>query len=230
MRAWVRFFDSAHTIYVNARHRDVHFRRIAEDIARYVPSASATVLDYGCGEALYADRVAAIAGRLILAEPAPGVRTRIADRFRNEPRIEVCSTDDVAGRPAASLDAIIMHSVSQYLSPAELDALLGTFRRLLKPGGLLVLGDVIPPRVSPVTDALALLRFAAREGFLGAAFLGLLRTVFSDYRRLRSAIGITRYGEADMSAKLAAAGFSTHRASTNIGHNPARMTFLARPI
>ena len=40
---------------------------------------------------------------------------------------------------------------------------------------------------------------------------------------------ITRYGEAAMVKKLAAAGFSARRAPANIGHNSARMTFLARP-
>jgi hypothetical protein len=32
-----------------------------------------------------------------------------------------------------------------------------------------------------------------------------------------------------MIAKLAAAGLSAQRAPANIGHNPARMTFVARP-
>ena len=31
-----------------------------------------------------------------------------------------------------------------------------------------------------------------------------------------------------MLAKLKAAGFAARRASDNIGHNPARMTFVAR--
>jgi hypothetical protein len=49
---WVAYYDSAHSIYVNAVHRDVHYARLAEEIARYVPSPASTVLDYGCGEAL----------------------------------------------------------------------------------------------------------------------------------------------------------------------------------
>ena len=70
-------------------------------------------------------------------------------------------------------------------------------------------------------------RFAARNGFLGAALIGLGRTFVSDYWRLRSHLGLTRYGEAAVMQKLAAAGFSARRAPANIGHNPARMTFLA---
>ena len=58
MGDWIAFWDSEHSIYVNARHRDVHYRRIAQDIRAHLP-AGAAVLDYGCGEALHADIVAA---------------------------------------------------------------------------------------------------------------------------------------------------------------------------
>ena len=37
-----------------------------------------------------------------------------------------------------------------------------------------------------------------------------------------------RYGEDEMLAKLAANGFTGSQAPTNIGHNPSRMTFVAR--
>ena len=68
-----------------------------------------------------------------------------------------------------------------------------------------------------------------RNGFLLAAFRGLARTLVSDYRRLRARLGLTRYGERAMIEKLAAAGFAAHRAAKNIGHNQARMAFIARP-
>jgi len=45
---------------------------------------------------------------------------------------------------------------------------------------------------------------------------------------LRTRYGLTRYGEAAMTEKLAAAGFSAQRAAQNIGHNQARMAFMAR--
>jgi SAM-dependent methyltransferase len=226
---WVSFWDSKHSIYVNARHHDAHYRRIAQDLTRYVP-ADGTVLDYGCGEALAADRVAERADRLILCEAAPSVRAALTARFAGNPKIEVRSPDELASLADDTLDLIVMHSVAQYLTPPELDTLLALFRRLIKPEGLLVVGDVIPPDVSAVTDALALLRFGADAGFLGAALLGLTRTVFSSYWRLRSTLGLTRYHENDMLERLRAAGFLRKRAGTNIGHNPARMTFLAWPV
>jgi hypothetical protein len=77
-------------------------------------------------------------------------------------------------------------------------------------------------------DVLALLKFAGRHGFLTDALYGLASTALSDYRQLRSRIGLQRYGEDEMIKKLARAGFTASRAHRNIGHNPWRMTFVAR--
>jgi SAM-dependent methyltransferase len=229
MSGWLAFWDSPHSIYVNARHKDVHYRMIAEQIAALVPGAQARVLDYGSGEALHADLVAAAAGALILCEAAPGVRAGVAAHFAGNAKIEVAGPDEVARLPEASLDLIVLHSVAQYLSPAETDGVLRQFRRLVQPDGLLVVSDVVPPHVPALTDAIALLRFGAENGFLVAAFFGLARTVLSDYWRLRTQFGLTRYSEVEMVDKLAAAGFTARRVPANIGHNPARMAFHARP-
>ena len=59
MSDWRSFWDSEHSIYVNARHKDVHYREIADQIAAFVPAPAARVLDYGSGDAIHADRVAA---------------------------------------------------------------------------------------------------------------------------------------------------------------------------
>jgi ubiquinone/menaquinone biosynthesis C-methylase UbiE len=227
MDDWIDYYDSTHTIYVSKLHRDVHFRVIANDILAYVPSPEAVVLDYSCGEALFAAQVAAACQKLILAEPAPGVRGRLNARFGPNPKIAVRSLDDLAQLPDGSVDLAVMISVAQYMTPAELDTAFALMRRVLKPGGRLVLGDILRPEVGAATDVLALLRLAAKNGFLTDALWGLARTALSDYWQLRKNIGLQRYGEADMLAKLKAAGFEASLASKNVGYNPARMTFLA---
>jgi ubiquinone/menaquinone biosynthesis C-methylase UbiE len=228
MRDWISFWDSDHSIYVNARHFDVHYRTIADMIVRHVPSPDAVVLDFGCGEALHADRVAAACRHLILVDAALKVRAGLAGRFGNEPTIEVRAPAELADVPDRSIDLVVMHSVAQYLKSAELSALLVLFRRVLRPGGLLLIGDVIPPHVSPFADALALLKYGAFNGFFFAAIRGLLRTAVSDYTKLRSSLGLTLYTEAEMLQRLETAGFTATRAKANVGPNPARMTFLAR--
>ncbi|HEY0329225.1 MAG TPA: class I SAM-dependent methyltransferase [Rhodopseudomonas sp.] len=227
MDDWIDYYDSTHTIYVSKLHRDVHFRQIAEDIAGYIPSSEATVLDYACGEALSAGRVADACARLILAEPAPGVRGRLIARFAPNIKIRVRSLDDLRHMDEHSVDLAVMNSVAQYMTAQEFDTALMVVGRLLKPGGRLVVGDILRPDIGMAQDVTALLRFALAHGFLGDALWGLARTALSDYRELRSKIGLQRYGEAEMIGKLTAAGFAASRAPKNIGHNPARITFVA---
>ena len=227
MDDWIDYYDSTHTIYASKRHRDLHFELIARDIIGYITSPDQVVLDYACGEALSAAKVADACGLLILAEPAPGVRGRLIARFAPNTKIRLRSLDDLRKMPERSVDLVVMNSVTQYMTPAELDSALAVIRKLLKPSGRLVLGDILCPNIGMPTDVYALLRFAAKHGFLKDALTGLISTALSDYRQLRGRIGLQRYGEAEMIAKLAKAGLSASRAPCNIGHNPWRMTFVA---
>jgi hypothetical protein len=227
--SWVAFWDSSHSIYVNARHRAAYYRLIGPQVAALVPAPAARVLDYGSGEALHADIVAAAAGELLLCEAAPRVRARLAELFRDNGKIRAVSPEELDGLPERSLDLILLHSVAQYLSPKEAGALFSLFRRLIKVNGSLVVSDVIPSNIAVWTDVSELLRFAASNGFLLAALAGLVRNSLSSYSRLRTRLGLTRYGEAAMIEMLAVAGFTARRLSENIGHHHARMAFIARP-
>ena len=227
MSDWRSFWDSAHSIYVNDHHKDVHYREIAEQIAAFVPGPSARVLDYGCGEAIHADRVAAVAAQVLLCDSAPSVRAAIAARFAADPRIRVLAPEELEKLPDGSLDLIVSNSMTQYLASAELDRALALWHRLLAPQGTLIVGDVVPPEAGALTDVAALLRYAAANGFFLAALWGLARTAVSPYRRLRSRIGVTRYSQSAFLAKLAAAGFRATRLPRNLEHNAARMTFRA---
>jgi len=227
-RDWISFYNAKHSlIYVNDRHRDVHYRTIAQDVSEYVPDGG-NVMDYGCGEATSADLVAERAGHLSLVEAASNVRDSLTQRFGHNPKISVLAPEEAAVKPEASFDLIVLHSVAQYLKEAELDGLLVLFRRLLKPGALLIVGDIVPEKLNAPLAAISLLRFAAANGFLVAAVGGLVRIVVSDYLTLKGSLGLTHYEEAAMLKKLREAGFVAARAETNIGHNRWRMTFLAR--
>lgn len=229
MSDWISFYDFKHSvIYVNARHRDVHYRTIATDIRAYVPPHSANVLDYGCGEATSADFLAAACGHLTMVEAAPNVRAALKARHAGNAKISVLTPDEAAALQAGNLDLIVMHSVAQYLKPAELDRLLGVFHRLVKPDGLVIIGDVVPPKLAAPAAAFALLRFAIANGFFWAAVGGLMRIFVSDYLRLKKTVGMSHYDAAAMLEKLKAAGYSAERAPRNIGHNQHRMTFVCK--
>src|SRR3954471_14611310 len=224
---WRQFWDSAHSIYVNDRHKDVHCRDVAQQIAAFVPGLDARVLDHGSGEAIHADLVASKAREVFLCDAAASVRAAIVARFAGNPKIRAIAPEDVERLGDASFDLIFANSLVQYLKPAELDQTLALWRRLLKPDGVLIVADVIPPDVGAVSDVIALLRYAVANGFLIAALIGLVRTALSPYRKLRNQLGIARYTEPAFLAKLHAAGFAGERMSRNVEHNPARMAFRA---
>lgn len=226
--SWRDYWNSDTPIYVNARHKAVHYDGVARDIARLVPGPGAHVLDYGSGEATSADVIAATCDRLYVSDGAPLVRERMTARFRGVANITILAPEEMDLIGEGTLDLIVMNSLLQYLSPAELERVLAMLAPKLKGDGRLLIADVLPPDLSPITDALALLRFGASHGFFIAALTGLVRTAFSDYRKKRAELGLTQYTEAELIALLGRADFAAQRHLPNLGHNQARMAFMAR--
>jgi SAM-dependent methyltransferase len=233
--SWREFWDADTPIYVSERHRLLHYRQVARGITEAIaelphpPPGGPVVLDEGCGEASYAGDVAAHCSRLYLCDAAATVRDRLVARFAQTAGITVLDPAGVADIPSASVDLIVANSLVQYLTPSEFASALALWRRALKQEGRLLIADVLPKGLSPATDALALLRFGAQGGFLFAALGGLARTALSDYRKLRAELGLATYDEGEMIALLAEAGFEARRRRPNLGHNRARMAFLATP-
>ena len=227
MSDWLKFWEQANRIYVNDRHRTVHYARVADDILAVLPpDRTRIVLDYGCGDALEAPRVAQRCSRLWLYDASQAVRARLHARFAAPGTIIV--VDDTAAMAPGSVDVIVINSVVQYLTRDELDRLLAECHRLLTAAGVLVIADVIPPDAGAVADIAALLGTGLRNGFLGAALMGIAASALSDYRRLRRDLGLATYDERGFLALLAAAGFTAERRAANFGFNARRLTFLAR--
>jgi SAM-dependent methyltransferase len=228
---WIEYWNQDTTIYVSARHKHVHYEKVASDILCHIPGPHALVVDYGCGDTLNAERVASACGHLFLCDAAPSVRERLSARYAGWENISVISPQQFEELDAATIDVVIVNSVIQYLSQAEFTRLLSICRRKLRPEGCLVLGDVIPRNVNPVRDAIELMKLAGAHGFLLSAATGLVKSCFSEYLRVRREAGFLRFDETEIVQQLRLAGFAAGRHQSNIGHNSARMTFraLVRP-
>jgi len=227
--SWLEFWNGAPSIYVNARHKHLHYQAIGAEICSLLPEGAPAVMDFGCGETVFASEIAARCSRLYLCDAAPRVRERLLAATFNCRSISVLSPEDLPSIADGSLDLVIANSVFQYMRPHEVEHYLALFKRKLKATGRLVVADVVPRNVGLLTDTTALLRFARAGGFLLAAIAGLLRTFFSDYRAKRRTLGITQYDEPEMLAALGGAGFLATRQVHNVGHNQARMAFVALP-
>lgn len=227
-KSWVDFWNGDTAIYACDRHRELHYEAVARDLAAHVPSPRARVLDYGCGEALSAARLARECGALLLYDASPYVREKLRARFGRETRVEILEDGTLGAVGDASLDLIVANSLIQYLNPNEFSALLDVWRAKLKTDGRLLLADVPTRRSGPLNDAAALLRFGWRGGFFGAASMSLARLYFSDYRRLRDELGFARHDAEELAALLARRGYGALLLPRNIGHNQGRLCFIAR--
>jgi trans-aconitate methyltransferase len=224
---WSEYWNGETTIYVNARHKSVHYEAVARDIVACLPGPAVRVADYGCGEALSAHLVADACAHLYLCESSESTRQRLAARTGARPNVEIISPQQFERLPPGSVDVIVANSVIQYLSPSEFAHFLAVSRNKLSREGRLVLADVIPRQVGMVRDVAELLKFAAANGFLLAAGAGLVRSYFSNYRQVRQQLGLLQFDEAEILDLLGQLGFVAHRRTPNIGHNAHRMTFVA---
>ena len=225
---WIELFDSNHTIYANDLHRKIHFKLIAKDISEYISTKDTTVLDFCCGEAYSADYVASCCKQLFLVEPATSVLMNLKNRFSNNNKIEVYSLEEISKIKEKSIDLIVMHSVMQYMTADELEKALKNIKRILSDNGIFLLGDVISPDSSAIIDALSLLNFGKQNGFLLPALISLIKTFFSNYRRLRTKYGLLKYTDNEILSLLSNYGFKACRRPINIGHNQSRKTYLSQ--
>ncbi|CAA6604019.1 SAM-dependent methyltransferase [Rhodospirillaceae bacterium LM-1] len=222
---WLEYWNGDVSVYVSPRHLEAHYKGLFADITPLLPKPPFTLLDYGCGDALMAPDIASRGGRVLLYDRAAARRATLRNRFAGQPAIEIL--DDLKAAEGAC-DLALMISVIQYVPKAELPALLRSLKALLKPDGLLVIGDILSPDNSMVGDVSALLRFGMKEGFLADAMKGLVKTLRSDYRKMRGELGLSSYSISDIIGVLTECGFQAQPLTKNIGHAHHRRSVTAR--
>lgn len=231
---WRKYWENDTSLYVNDRHKRAHYEALADDYLRQASAtglalSELTLLDFGCGEALSARRIADQIGTLVLYDRSEHVSRQLDGRFGAVANISVLRPQDLGLLPVGSIDLVVVNSVLQYVDPETARALLADLAGKLSARGRMIIADILPPDLGTATDVVELLRFAAGKGFLLAALVGLVRSALSDYARTRARIGLTRYSNQDFDRMAASAGLSVERLPRNIGHNPHRMAFVARP-
>lgn len=230
MNTWLEFWNSPHSIYVCDEHKIAHYHQIASDTLEVIPPTAKTILDWGCGEALGTELLVSRGLSVLLFDKASSCQAELAKRFQDTGGVEVLTQESITGIRAGSLDVVMINSVVQYFSKAEFGELQQTFHQMLRPDGLLIVSDVIPPSSSLLADVWALLRLGFLKRFMPQAVSGLFRTFWSPYRSLRRKVGLTTYSEAEIRGMLSTSGFQPKKAAKNIGCNPYRVTYLGQKL
>lgn len=234
---WKEFWNREHRIYVSDAHTRAHYAALAHDVAEHLPQKRPlTLLDWGCGEALLAPTLSETGVSVLLYDPVRRAYERAKARYEGRASITVLDDAEYESLTPGSVDVILIHSVLQYLSKPDFEAVLPKLRMLLASDGVLILGDLVPPDLSMWGDASDLLLAGMRHGFFFAAVGGLFSTLFSDYRGIRKANGFSMYSAPEMVTLLAKHGLLAQKEQRNLGlcyHRvlvTARKTERAEPV
>jgi SAM-dependent methyltransferase len=149
-------------------------------------------------------------------------RARMA-RFANVRYLDLSRPERFPSDPR--FDVILVNSVCQYMTPDEFSGWLGYWRKMLAPGGKIVISDLIPPDYRGGRDLLHLLRFSARRGFLLRAVAQAVGEIFR-YYRTRQARPLTRFGKEELSRRGQEAGLAVEFLPRNLTHFPERITAI----
>ena len=208
----------------------MHSEKILNDIGCWIPSSDCAILDYGCGEALYATGLLAKCSHLTLVDTSQNTRTQIKSRLNNSDNVKILSPEDCASLKNDSIDLIVANSVFQYLNQDQTLFTIQLFHRVLKHDGKVIIADIIPLNSSVLSDSFNLLKLGYRNQFFLASIFGLFKTFFSDYRILRNSLGLTNYSSDDLIYFLTQNGFKGKLEVKNFGHNKNRLCFSAKKI
>ena len=230
MGSWLSYWNMPNKIYVSERHKRVHYDLVFAGVAPHLPNRRGIVLDWGCGDALAADRIAERCNMVFLYDAAESARARLRRYYDDRSRIRILEKSGLDELADGSVDLIIVNSVIQYLSDEQLNDALALFNRLVKSSGAFLLGDVVNPGTGNLRHLTTFLRFAWQYGFFLSAIGGLAQTFISPYRDLQREVGFATFTPEQILVKLAGHGFAAEKLARNIGISKYRSSYLAGKI
>ena len=219
---WDAFWAAA---VPDARGHGAEAREFVRRLEREVPFGRATrILDYGCGFGLVAAALAPRVDSLTLWDKHEQVRRLARAAVAAHAHVRLLDALPTAPLPPeARFDLVLVNSVVQYMTPAELTAALSTWSNLLAADGRLVLSDLIPPGHRAWLDVLALLRFQP------LAQLRRLGTELRHYLGARTHTALRPVDPDELAARAADVGFRMERLPRNLTHFGQRFAVILRP-
>lgn len=175
------------TDLVEVTNLDERYEAMCEELRSLLElTESDRFLNVGCGAGLFESRLDGAVRQIVGLDLAWNML--IKARALNDHRGRVALLQGTAtALPFVdrTFDRILANSVTHYLSATELSAMLAELRRVLRPEGRIVIGDVEEP-APPLIERLR--RIARREGMIGVlrrCFSRLLGPIARLYRRVR---------------------------------------------
>lgn len=186
-------------------------------LREFEPRATDRVLDYGCGFGVIARLLAPHVGAIRVWDDAANMRRIAAGNLAGIPNAAEWD------RRENGFDYVLVNSVVQYLTAAELATKIADWAEVLGPNGRIVLSDWSEPGHSTWSDLWSLFRFSVRRGY----FVRALRNTLAE----RGRYGATARrrppyhpSKAEIDRFATAAGLSACYLARNLTHFRGRRT------
>lgn len=201
------------------------FYGVAEDfkenlITKYPFDTNTCLLDFGCGPGYLASFLYEKVGRIYLYDTSLGMLKKAHERNRH--RQNVIIVENLMSESIAPLDYILANSVIQYMDDDEFKAHLELWHSLLKPGGKIILSDVLSGPLNPFGEIISLLRFSMRKGFFFAQILRFISLYFSNFTNIAQAHPLKEYPPDKLTDQVTTFGFECQILDQNLVSSKGR--------
>ena len=150
------------------------------------------VLDFGCGFGFITRMLAGKVKQLNFWDNSSMMLARTAESLASRDHASAIDLVDPADDPRNAYDLIVVNSVIQYMSTADMAEWFVRWRGMLDNDGAILISDVILPKSAFFKEVRDSLRFAAREGFLWSMLWKEVLPINLTYRSSRFSVLLTR--------------------------------------
>ena len=217
MDNWIEYW-SQETQFVCDHHMHLSYQATYEDFKSYVDSSD-SILDFGCGEGLFASQLSQNCNTLFLYDAAESILDRIRLNNNHSNVKIVNSYQDIK-----ILDLVLISSISQYIPEQEFIEILKNLKSSIVPNGKIIISDIIPLKNSILIEALDLLKIAIQNGFFAIAILKILSSLLGNYSKVRRLLPLTKYDINRFQRNMEQLGFLCKVQENNLGLNSNRLT------
>ena len=219
VRSWQVYWESLSDSQQLFREQSEEYLRNLDIMLRIDPRAR--VLDFGCGFGHVAEMLSSRVEELFLWDASANMRSHARLKLDGQRNIKFLDLSDPKTPPHdLRFDLILVNSVVQYMTLDEFSTWLLRWRKMLAPGGRIVVSDLIPPDYQAIWDIVDLLRLSVRRGFLVRAIWQALGEIWR-YRSTRRAQPLSRIGREELSERGRAVGLA-------FSCLPSNLTFFTR--